>query len=418
MKFFEKIKDSLIGAQGSEIITRVVAVFALLYHVAALEFFYLMKVYPMFYFNCASVLLFLIVTVMIFSKFIKDITISYFICYFEVLLHQLLADYFLGISSAFHYFILLMGFLGFLIIKKKKVVAVVVGIVSTLIFIILEAMSAVYTGPYEDLIAEKYLLGLRHVNIFLGVSVLLMIVLIYSSKASSSEKKLEAQINKKSKEVLYQNTKINRLQNHIINSLAALVENRDTDTGEHIQRTSAYVEIIARKAFENHIYPDVINEQFISLVTRAAPMHDIGKIVVPDEILKKPGRLTPEEFEQMKRHTTEGGRIIEEIVGISEDKKYLQTAIDVSKAHHERWDGKGYPNNLKGDEIPVSSRIMAIADVFDALVSPRCYKDPISVDEAVKIIREEEGSHFDPILVEVFLSEPEQIRQVLRTYTK
>lgn len=418
MKFFERVKEALIGAKGSEIITRVVVVFALLYHTAALKIFHSLNVLPMFYFNCGSVMLFLILTILIFSNFIKDISISYYVSSIEVFVHQILAEYFLGISTGFHYFILLMGFLGFLILKKKQVIKICSGIFSSLVFIYLEGASGLFTGICENDIDERILIAIRHVNISLGVIVILIIIMIYASKALSSEKKLEAQISRKSKEVLLQHSKVTQLQNHIINSLASLVENRDTDTGEHIQRTSAYVEIIAKKAYEKHVYPDVITEQFISLVTRAAPMHDIGKIVVPDSILKKPGRLTDEEFEQMKLHTTEGGRIIEEIVGISEDRKYVQTAIDVSKAHHERWDGKGYPNNLKGEEIPVSSRIMAIADVFDALVSPRCYKDPISVEDAFRLIRDEEGSHFDPILVEIFLSEPDQIRQVLRTYTK
>lgn len=411
-----KVKDALTGAKGSEIISRVIVIFALVYHIAALVVFYNIGVHQMFYFNCGSVLLFFILAVAIYTDFVKDISLSFYISYIEVVAHQLLADYYLGINTKFHYFILMMGFIVFLIIKNKPRISLIFGIFSAVTFISLEVCVDLFTPVYD--INPSILAWITHANITLGVLVILALVIIFAFKSYGSEHRLEQEISKKSREVYFQNNKITQLQNHIINSLASLVENRDSDTGEHIQRTSAYVEIIARKAFEKHVYPDFINEQFISLIKRAAPMHDIGKIVVPDGILKKPGRLTPEEFEKMKLHTTEGSLIIQQIVGVSEDKKYVQIAIDVSKGHHERWDGKGYPNNLKENEIPVAARIMAIADVFDALVSPRCYKDPIPVEEAFRILREESGSHFDPILVEVFLSERDQIQEVLRKYVK
>lgn len=213
-----------------------------------------------------------------------------------------------------------------------------------------------------------------------------------------------------------QHRKIIEMQNNTIISLSNLVENRDSDTGEHVRRTSAYVNLIALKARVNNIYTDILTDDYISLITKAAPMHDIGKIVVPDNILKKPGKLTPEEFEQIKRHTVEGGRIVEEVIGDHDDKEYLQIAKEIATCHHERWDGKGYPEGLKEDEIPLSARIMAIADVFDALVSPRCYKEPFPIETAMDIIKKEAGSHFDPLLAELFLSMQDDAMAIMEKY--
>ena len=145
-------------------------------------------------------------------------------------------------------------------------------------------------------------------------------------------------------------------------------------------------------------------------------MHDIGKIVVPDAILKKPGRLTEEEFEQMKRHASEGGRIVHEILDDYEDPEYIQITADIAKHHHEKWNGTGYPDKLKGEEIPLCARIMAIADVFDALVSPRIYKSPMSYEEAFNIIKEGSSIHFDPVIAEEFLNIKEKASAVNESF--
>lgn len=213
-----------------------------------------------------------------------------------------------------------------------------------------------------------------------------------------------------------QHQKIIDIQNNTIISLSNLVENRDSDTGEHVRRTSAYVSLISLKAQVNGLYKDILTDEFIMLAGKAAPMHDIGKIVVPDRILKKPGKLTTEEFEEIKRHTVEGGRIISEIFGKSEDQSYVRIAKEIATSHHERWDGTGYPHGLKGEEIPLSARIMAIADVFDALVSPRCYKEPFPLAKAMEIIREESGTHFDPVLVDLFLSMEDDTLAIMERY--
>ena len=216
------------------------------------------------------------------------------------------------------------------------------------------------------------------------------------------EKSME--LDQKVSEIQRSKLEVIKMQNHTIESLSNLVENRDEDTGEHVRRTRAYVELLAVQLMKNGHYDDVLNPRYIRFLKRAAPMHDIGKIVVPDAILKKPGRLTDEEFALMKLHASEGGRIVHEILDGYEDPEYIQITADIAKHHHEKWNGSGYPDGLKGDEIPLCSRIMAIADVFDALVSPRIYKLPMSYEEAFEIIREGIGEHFDPIVAQEFLN--------------
>ena len=173
-------------------------------------------------------------------------------------------------------------------------------------------------------------------------------------------------------------------------------------------RTSAYVRALSESARADGTYTDQLDDAFISRMVRAAPLHDVGKIVVPDHILKKPGPLTEEEFEQMKRHASEGGRVVREVLGGVTDEEYLSFASDVAACHHEKWNGKGYPNGLSGEAIPLSARIMAIADVYDALISERCYKKAMSPEKAFEIIRKESGAQFDPNLAQVFLKHRNQ----------
>ncbi len=202
--------------------------------------------------------------------------------------------------------------------------------------------------------------------------------------------------------------KISNMQSHMVSGLANLIENRDMDTGEHISRTSFYVKTLAQHAKNDGVYTDILDDHFIYLLYTLAPMHDIGKIIIPDSILKKPGKLTPEEFEEMKKHAAFGGNVVREVLNGVTDEEYVSFAADIATYHHERWDGTGYPKGLKENEIPLNARIMAIADVFDALVSERCYKKAMAPSEAIKIIKEESGSHFDPKLVEVFLKHKEE----------
>lgn len=222
----------------------------------------------------------------------------------------------------------------------------------------------------------------------------------------------EFELNEKVSEIERSKIQVIKMQNHTIESLSNLVENRDEDTGEHVRRTRAYVELLAVQLMKNNHYPDVLTPRYIRFLKRAAPMHDIGKIVVPDGILKKPGRLTEVEFERMKEHAAEGGRIVHEILDGYEDPEYIKITADIATHHHEKWDGSGYPDHLSGEAIPLCARIMAIADVFDALVSPRVYKCPMSYEEAFTIIEEESGIHFDPVVAQEFLKIKEKAAAV------
>ena len=209
-------------------------------------------------------------------------------------------------------------------------------------------------------------------------------------------------------ELIANQHKMSSMQSHIITGLSSLIESRDLETGEHVSRTATYVRKLADLARKEGVYADQIDDHFIFMLYTLAPMHDIGKIVVSDQILRKPARLTNEEFDKMKEHAKAGGTVVREVLNGVTDEEYVSFAANIASYHHERWDGKGYPTGLSGEDIPLSARIMAIADVFDALISKRCYKEAISREEAYKIIEEESGTHFDPNLVEVFLRHKEE----------
>lgn len=227
------------------------------------------------------------------------------------------------------------------------------------------------------------------------------------------KKRLETEVEQKTGDLRRHNEKMLELQNNIIIAMANLIESRDGDTGEHVKRTSRYVTMLAEAAQKKGLYPEILTDSYVELLAKAAPMHDIGKIAVPDSILQKPGKLTPEEFERIKSHAPEGGRIIREVMDGIEEKEYVDIAATVAEGHHEKWNGKGYPSGLKGNDIPLSARIMAIADVFDALISKRCYKEAMSLDEAFVIISDSAGSHFDPQLAEIFISLRPEIEEYL-----
>lgn len=203
--------------------------------------------------------------------------------------------------------------------------------------------------------------------------------------------------------------KIEAMQKKIIESFASIIEGRDYSTGSHIKRTAAYVNLVLRGLLKKRYYEDVLDDEHCEACVAAAPLYDIGKITVSDTILCKPGRLTIDEFSIMQTHAEKGGQMIAETLTGMESSLILATAVDMATYHHEKWNGTGYPYSLKGDEIPLSARIMSIADVFDALVSKRCYKPAMSYDEAFRIISSESGKHFDPKITEVFLGMRDEI---------
>ncbi len=196
--------------------------------------------------------------------------------------------------------------------------------------------------------------------------------------------------------------RVSRMQSGMITFMAEIVENRDDNTGGHIRRTAKYVEDIAKELKRQGIYSDILNDRYISDMVVAAPLHDIGKIHIPDAVLNKPGKLTEEEFEIMKTHATAGEDLLIHAKEELGESGYLNIAVEMAAYHHEWWNGKGYPYGISGEEIPLCARIMAVADVFDALTSKRCYKNAMPLEKAYAIIREESGTHFDPVVVEAF----------------
>ena len=194
---------------------------------------------------------------------------------------------------------------------------------------------------------------------------------------------------------------IRQMHNNLILGMATMVESRDNSTGGHIRRTSEGVKILLGEMTEEE-FPELTKE-FRENLIKAAPMHDLGKIAVPDAILQKPGRFTPEEFEKMKAHAPEGSRIVHEILKDTDDEAFHVLAESVAAFHHERWDGTGYPDRLKGEEIPLEARIMAVADVYDALVSKRVYKEKMSFEQADRIMMEGMGTQFAPEMKDVYV---------------
>ncbi len=203
------------------------------------------------------------------------------------------------------------------------------------------------------------------------------------------------------------------LEHALIKTMAELVDCRDDITGGHIDRTQRGIKILLDAIRKKGIYREITRSWDIDLIIRSSQLHDIGKISIEDRILKKPGRLDEDEFNEMKKHTTFGEQIILKIESMTKESEFLEYARILAVSHHEKWDGTGYPNGLKENEIPLLGRIMAIADVYDALVSVRSYKKPFTHEEAVKIIMDSKGKQFDPCLIDMFLEVADNFKKTI-----
>ena len=208
------------------------------------------------------------------------------------------------------------------------------------------------------------------------------------------------------------------LQNAVLKTMAELVDCRDDTTGHHIEKTQSYLRILIEAAKKSGMYADEISAWDVELVLQSAQLHDVGKIAIEDSILRKPDRLTAEEYAKVKIHTTFGEKVIEKIKQSTSQQTFLEQAKILASTHHEKWDGTGYPRGLKGEEIPLQGRLMAIADVYDALVSERPYKKALSHTEAVSIITSDSGTHFDPALVDLFCSASAEFHEVAAMHDK
>jgi len=219
------------------------------------------------------------------------------------------------------------------------------------------------------------------------------------------------------REVQRRTQELTAIQDVTIMTMASLAETRDSDTGKHIRRTQFYVRILAEALKDHPRFRDHLTPNTIDMIFKSAPLHDIGKVGIPDRILLKPGRYTPEEFEIMKRHPALGRDAIasaEKALGI--DVEFLRTAKEIAYGHQEKWDGSGYPEGLRGDDIPISARLMAVADVYDALISRRVYKEGMPHEKAMAIIEDSAGTHFDPDIVAAFRAVHAQFREIAIQY--
>lgn len=240
----------------------------------------------------------------------------------------------------------------------------------------------------------------------------------YAERIWDYKQTLEDRVLEQTREIKEQTTKLVAMQQGVIEGMATLIESRDGNTGMHVLNTKEYVSMMVHYMYDHHMDEDEIDLEYIENICNAASLHDVGKIKIPDTILNKPGRFTPEEYEIMKTHSAIGGEIIAGILGKEADPKLLQISRDIATYHHEKWNGGGYPDGLSGKDIPLCARIMAVADVFDALVSKRVYKEGMPSQAAFEILEKDAGTHFDPELVQVFFAIREEVETYLKTQNK
>jgi putative two-component system response regulator len=233
----------------------------------------------------------------------------------------------------------------------------------------------------------------------------------------AKQKKDLLEFNENLQMIIFNKTlQIMELQNAVLSTVAEMVEFRDANTGGHVDRTQKYLKLLVDRMIEKKVYESESREWDLAFLIPSAQLHDVGKISISDVILNKPGKLTDEEFRIMKEHPTIGVNAIKRIEDNASENDFLYHAEIFAGSHHEKWDGSGYPKGLKGSEIPLQGRLMAIADVYDALISVRPYKRPISVDKARDIIREGSGNHFDPALVDIFMDVEDQFATIAKDY--
>ena len=228
---------------------------------------------------------------------------------------------------------------------------------------------------------------------------------------------LEHKVTERTAQLQHKTEEVSQIRDVTIMAMASLAETRDNETGNHLKRTQNYIRALAIKLRDNPRFSDFLTDDNIESLFKLAPLHDIGKVGIPDAILLKQGKLTPEEFTIMKSHPILGGNAIAAAEsGLPTPNRFLHIAREIANSHHEKWDGSGYPQGLKGDAIPISARLMAVADVYDALISKRIYKQPFPHEDAVAHILQGSGAHFDPDVVDAFRSIQEEFRQIAGKY--
>ena len=326
----------------------------------------------------------------------------------ELYLHQIVTVRFYGLAPGFHYLLIPLMFLSLLIRKKGTIYTIMRR------FIILSSSATfIYLIVFFNDYAPVYRLD---DNVTIALTILnsltsFMLIYIFTGRVvhSLDEKRseLDTSVNEKT-------NAIESMQNKIIISFANIIEARDGSTGKHVKRTSEYVEALVKELKRNGDYSDILDERYMHDVMMSAPLHDIGKITIPDSILTKAGRLTQNEFNTIKQHTVNGKELIEESMSDIEDEEFLKVAKSVALYHHECWDGSGYPYGVSGDEIPLCARIMTIADYFDALVAKRSYKAALPTSVVFDNIKEQRGKKFDPVVTDAFLRIRDTIDEIAK----
>ncbi len=266
-----------------------------------------------------------------------------------------------------------------------------------------EKIGAVEIFASDSALLEKTrtIVAKNRIIMFLaGITIYVLLFSLYA-KSYRNQKRITEQVKK--------------TENVTIFALAYQAGLRDEETGKHLKRTQKYVKIIAEALSRQKLFKQYLSDSYIEDLVKSAPLHDIGKVGIEDNILKKPGKLTEKEFERIREHCELGAKILEEALKEVSFRSFLNIAIQLVRHHHEKWDGTGYPDRLKGNDIPLSARIMALCDVYDALRSKRYYKDAFSHEKSVKIIKEGTGTQFDPAIVEVFLEKENLFRTISET---
>ncbi len=287
---------------------------------------------------------------------------------------------------------LFLTFLLFFLLIKKQNNLILVLFISTLLLSALVTVLALKSGVY---ISIGYLIAPFLIHFFV-VSILYIIIDTYERKVFSEE--------------------LNRSHVALLDSMVHVAEVHDIETGAHIIRTKKYIKHLAEHMHKKGVYAQDLSPTIIEMMYRTAPLHDIGKVGIEDAILKKPTKLTPIEYEVMKTHAELGMHIINNAISSYKENDFFIMARNIAHYHHEKWDGTGYPKGLKGTEIPLESRFMALADVYDALVSKRVYKESFSYEKTLQIIIDGRGKHFDPFLVDAFIEIEDQFREIAQTY--
>ena len=380
----------------------------LVLHTGYLILFSLLSIPIMLLFNSVGVVFY--ATFVILLKYFKG---SWLPCTLltigELFLHQICSVALFGLAPGFQYWMIPLMFLSVFITKKNRFVSFLrkaITLLAAISFIFLLVYFNDYIPPY--VLPHEINLGLLVVNCV----TCLLATAVYSSRIVSF---IDSKRNELNLSVDQKSATIEQMQNKIIISFANIIEARDGNTGKHVLRTSEYVQALVFELVRRGDYSDTLDNRYVQNTILSAPLHDIGKITIPDAILLKPGRLTEEEFNAIKNHTINGKQLIEEAMADIENEDFLNIAKDVALYHHECWDGSGYPYGLKGDDIPLCARIMTIADVFDALAAKRVYKAAMPIEEVFDMIRSMRGKKFDPIVADAFLSIQPEITNIAQS---